>query len=210
MVTLQGERYRIDLGKGERVGRIKQEISQRKGITEASLVVLIDGKWLDETLTLEESGVGASSRLYAVISNNGAGEPLPVLPRSFIPKAATNTKPGIPSKPGLAQKSPVPFTPTWGGRTPAPRQPAPLIPPNKPGMDNPAPHQSTPTQFGRETEPEKATAEPVAIFSDDLNEKDLENIQSIADMGFPKDKVRVAYIAATRNPDRTVEILLSP
>jgi len=214
VVTLQQEKFTVELGRGEKVARIKQEISKRKGITETSLVVLIDGRWLDGTLTLEESGIEANSRLYAVIGNNGLGQPLvplpspPALSRPFVPKAASNPKFGIPSKPGVPQKSPVPFTPTWGGRTPAPRQTAPTIPPNKPGMDKPTFDQSTPTPFGREAR--TAPAEASDAFHDDLNEADLENIKNIADMGFSKDKVRVAYIAATKNPDRTVEILLTP
>lgn len=219
VVTLQGEQIRVELGKGERVKRIREEVGKRKGIKEGSLVVLLDGKWVDETETLEASGIRESSKVYAVIGNNGLGEPngsISVPPRPFPSTLSAPTKTGVPPKPSFTPRgSQVPFTPTWGGKIPASRPSAPPQPAVTPGFSQfdagsmPVSGKRGMQQMQRETDLDSEPSGLPDAFQEDLSAEDLENISNIAAIGFPKDKVRVAYIAATKNPDRAVEILLS-
>lgn len=213
VVTLQGEQIRMELRKGERVKRIREEVGRRKGIKEGSLVVLLDGKWVDETETLEASGIKANSKVYAVIGNNGLGEPvgpIPVPPRPIPSINSAPNKAGIPPKPNFIPRSgSVPYTPTWGGKMPAARPPTqPVITPGFSQFD--ASGKAGMQQMPRDSAlPSESRGLP-GVFQDDLSVEDLENIINIAAMGFDKDKVRVAYIAATKNPDRAIDILLNP
>lgn len=184
--TLQGERIKITLNKQDKTAKLTSEISKKKGIEENSFVVLLDGKWIDPTQTVTESGITSKSNLCAVISNNGLGTPI----------RAAIFKPFFPPKPSPRPNFPPPATPASFVPKQKPDANAPFVNPGKGGM----------AEFAEKKRMEQVES---AEIREEFNESDVANIKMIVEMGFTENEARMAYISATRNVERAIEILLS-
>ncbi|KAK0461360.1 uncharacterized protein EV420DRAFT_1531730 [Desarmillaria tabescens] len=187
--TTQQKVFQIDVEDEETIGALKNKIQEAQGHPVASQKIIYSGKILADDKTVGSCGIKEKDFLVLMVSKpKPTPTPMPPTASSSGVTAARAAPPPEAAPAPVTTQQPAPSSAPAPAPAPAPAASAPA--------PAPAPATSTPAAFGDSS----------SFLTGDALQS---TINSMTEMGFPRDQVLRALRASYNNPDRAVEYLMN-